>query len=66
MVSGLDRKLTELNRSQLEQVASAAIAGLLNARSLSSKRETQDGIILAFMAGIGVASLACLIGISIH
>ena len=66
MVSRFENRLTGLNRAELEQVASVALIGLMDARSANSAREKQDDIILAFVAGTTLASLACFIGLVLH
>jgi hypothetical protein len=59
-------KLAELNREQLELVASAAIAEMMTARTVKASRERQDSYLVAFSAGLLLATLACLVGISLH
>jgi hypothetical protein len=66
MNSWFKNRLTELNRDQLEQVASAAIFGLAEARNDSHKRDIRDYCIMAFASGLFLATSACFIGFSLH
>ena len=66
MVYWHGKTLAELDRNQIETIASKAIEELVSINNYKSKRESQDWLILSFAAGIAFTLFACVIGISLH
>jgi hypothetical protein len=59
-------RLAQLDRNQIENVASRAIAELISIHEDKLKRDLQEKFMLTFAAGIVFALVACIVGVNLH
>jgi len=61
-----ETSLMEPKRHRVEKLATAAILELVKIREIQLERELQDRYLVIFFSGIAFATLACLLGFSLH
>jgi hypothetical protein len=58
--------LEQLDRQQIQGIADAVIAEVVNLRELKSRRDRQDSHIIIFILGVVFTITAILVGFAMH